>query len=66
MADNAEAEQLERAEKVRYGSEIGRGTATTRQETLYALYGAIVVHTRCAPPLRLIEPIVFKRKKMSL
>lgn len=34
-ADNAEAEQLERAEKVRYGSEIDRNTAT-RQRTLYA------------------------------
>lgn len=36
VADNAEAEQLERAEKVRYGSKIGRDTAT-RQRTLYAM-----------------------------
>lgn len=35
VADNAEAEQLERTEKVRYGSEIDRNTAT-RQRTLYA------------------------------
>lgn len=46
-SDNVEAEQLERAEKARYGGEIGRDTAA-RQRTSRIYNVAITVYTRCA------------------